>query len=113
MKKKLVVLIIVMLIILPVTVYAYGGINTNVTIGKGPAAQASKDVTNRMVGILQTAGTVISVIAIIIIGIRYMISSVDEKAQLKGVLWYYVIGAILVFATSNVLALAYDVIAGL
>lgn len=111
MKKKLVVLIIVMLIILPVTVYAYGGIDTNITIGKPD--DSTIDVTENIVGTLQVAGTIISVIALIIIGIRYMVSSVDEKAQLKGVLWYYVIGAILVFATSNVLALAYDVIAGL
>ena len=110
MKKKLIVLIISILIILPISSYAYGGINTNITIGNTAAAQSSVDFTNRIVGILQVAGTIISVIALIIIGMRYMFSSVQEKASMKGVLAYYIIGAVLVFVTSNVLAFFYDII---
>ncbi len=109
MKRKLVILVMVMLIILPITVYGYGGINTNVVIGNTSAASSSVVMTNNIVGTLQVLGTIISVAALIIIGIRYMISSVDDKAQLKGVIPYYVAGAVLVFATSNILALAHSV----
>ena len=96
MRKKIVILIAAMLISLPVTAYAYGGINTNITIGNTNAASSSAVMTNNIVGTLRVLGTVISVIALIIIGIRYMISSVDQRAQLKGVMWYYIIGAILI-----------------
>ena len=63
-----------------------------------------------MLGTVQVVGSIISVIALIIIGIRYMISSVEEKANLKGVLIYYIIGAVLVFATSNILSIVYKVL---
>jgi len=109
MKKKLIILIIAMIIILPVSAYAYGGINTNIVIGETNAATSSVAMTNSIVGTLQVLGTIVSVVALIIIGIRYMVSSVDQKAQLKGVMWYYIIGAMLVLCTSNVLAFIYDI----
>ena len=64
----------------------------------------------KMVGIFQVVGSVISIIALVIIGFRYMFSSVQEKAEVKGVIGYYIVGAILVFATSNVLSVVYNVI---
>ena len=74
---------------------------------------STKGITEKLVGAVQVIGSVISVIALIIIGIRYMFSSVDDKASLKDVLIYYVIGAVLVFATSNILSIAFNVINGL
>ena len=68
-------------------------------------------MTERLVGVLQVAGTIISVIALIIIGIKYMISSVEEKSQMKGVLGYYITGCVLVFAATNVVAFLYNIIA--
>ena len=117
MKNKLVgiLLILVMLIvIMPCNVFAdYSGINTDIDIGNTAAIKSSVDITERIVRTLQTAGTVISIIALIIIGMRYMFSSVEEKAQMKGVLGYYIAGCVLVFATSNVLSFAYNVIGDL
>lgn len=97
---------------MPANVFAdYTGINTGgITIGSTTADESSKDVTEKIVGTLQTIGSIISVVAIIIIGIRYMVSSVEEKSQMKGVIGYYVTGCILVFATSNILAIAYKII---
>ena len=114
MKNKVITFLIIAILIaiIPSVIFAYGGINTedisiNVDIAKG-----SSSITGRIVGTLQVAGTVISVISLIIIGIRYMVSSVEEKAQLKGILMYWVIGAILVFTTSNLLSVIYDIITG-
>ena len=113
MKKKIMIIMIAILIILPTSLYAYGGINTNITVGQTNEAKSSVAMTNSISGTLQVLGTVIAVIAIMIIGIKYMISSVEEKAQLKGVMWYYIFGAILVFATANILAFFYNVINGI
>ena len=114
---KIIIAIILMLAI-PYNVFAgYTGINTSVnglnTIGSGTAAQTTKPKIEAMLGIFQVIGSGISVIALAIIGIRYMISSVEEKANMKGVLIYYVVGACLVFATSNLLGIVYDIIKGI
>lgn len=64
-------------------------------------------------GIVQVVGTIVSVAALIIIGIRYMLGSVEEKAEYKKTLPYYIIGATLVFATSNLVQYFYDAITGI
>lgn len=62
-------------------------------------------IGNDIIGPIQLIGSVVSVIAIIIIGIRYMIGSVEEKAQYKETMMPYLIGAVLVFGITNVLAI--------
>ena len=117
MKNKLVGILIISIILIVAmasTAFAakYGGINTNISIG-GTAAASSSAITGRILRTLQVAGTVISVAALIIIGMRYMLSSVEGKAQMKGVIGYYIIGCVLVFATTNVMKWVYDIINGL
>ena len=63
------------------------------------------DIGNDIIGPIQLIGSVVSVIAIIIIGIRYMLGSVEEKAQYKETMTPYLIGAVLVFGITNVLAI--------
>lgn len=62
-------------------------------------------IGNDLIGPIQLIGSVVSVIAIIIIGIRYMLGSVEEKAQYKETMMPYLIGAVLVFGITNVLAI--------
>ena len=112
MKNRIIGILIITILILitPYNAFAYQGIDTNITIGNTEAINSSLGPTTRIVGVLQVAGTIISIIALIIIGIRYMSSSLETRSQIKGVLSYYLIGAILVFCTSNVLGFAYLVV---
>lgn len=107
---KILILIILILLVLKCNIYAEQTIDTNISIGTTTAINSSTAITARIVGIIQVVGSVIAVLALVIIGFRYMISSVDEKASMKGVLVYYVIGAVLVFATSNILSMVYNVV---
>lgn len=66
------------------------------------------NIGNRIIGIVQAVGTIASVIVLICIGIKYMMGSVEEKAEYKNTLIYYVIGAVLVFAISNITAIIYN-----
>ncbi len=63
---------------------------------------------NNIVRILQTFGVILSVIILIIIGIKYMLGSAEEKAEYKKTLMPYVIGAALIFAASTFAQVAYD-----
>ncbi len=67
-------------------------------------------VGNTILGVVQVVGIVASVIALILIGMRYLFGSIDEKAEQKNALLYYLIGAILVFATSTIVKMAYNII---
>ena len=62
---------------------------------------------NNIVKILQTVGVVLSVIILIVLGIKYMMGSAEEKAEYKKTLMPYVIGAALVFAASAIAGIIY------
>lgn len=111
MKRKLITFLIIMVVMIMAmsSVVFAKKINTTITIDP-VAAGATNEITGRILGRIQVIGSIISVVALIVIGIRYMLSSVQEKANLKGVLIYYIIGAVLVFATSNVLSIVYNII---
>ncbi len=76
-----------------------------------PPAINEGDVTNlnalanKIIGYIRVTGSVASVIAIIIIGIKYMVGSVEEKAEYKKTMKPYLIGAILVFGITNILGI--------
>lgn len=72
-----------------------------------------KSLGNTIIGIVQFIGSFTSVIALIVLGIKYMTGSVEEKAEYKKTMVPYVIGAILVFATTNLLGIVNSVTNGL
>lgn len=67
-----------------------------------------QDKANGIIGVITTIGVVISVISLIAIGIKYMLGSVEEKAEYKETLKPYLIGAFLVFTVSLVPQLIYQ-----
>ena len=50
---------------------------------------------NIVIGIIQAIGAVVSVVALILIGFKYMMGSVEEKAEYKKTMIPYIIGAIM------------------
>lgn len=66
------------------------------------------DFGNKVIGAFQAIGSIVSVVALIAIGIKYMMGSIEEKAEYKQTMMNYVIGAILVFAISNISAMIYN-----
>lgn len=67
-------------------------------------------IGNIVIGAIRTIGSILSVIVLIIIGFKYIIGSVEEKAEYKKTMIPYVIGAVLVFGITNILAIAFSLI---
>ncbi len=71
----------------------------------GTQTNASNKVSTlggNVLGIVQTVGTIAAIVTLIILGIKYMMGSAEEKAEYKKTLMPYVIGAVLVLAASNI-----------
>lgn len=66
-------------------------------------------VGNKVIQIVSTIGSIVSVIVIIVLGIKYMLGSVEEKANYKSSMLPYLIGAVLVFAASLIASTVYKV----
>ena len=67
------------------------------------------DIGNVLIGGIQLVGIIISVVVLIILGIKYMMGSAEEKAEYKKTLLPYVIGAGLVFAASTIAGIVFSV----
>ena len=62
---------------------------------------------------VRVIGTSISVIVLMCIAIKYMVGSVEEKAEYKKTMMPYVIGCFLVFGITNILAIIVDITSGI
>lgn len=63
-----------------------------------------------IMNIVAIVGSGIAVIALIILGIKYMMGSVEEKAEYKKTMMPYVIGALMVFGASAIVGFISGVI---
>lgn len=70
-----------------------------------------KDMANIIIGAIQIIGTVLSVVVLAILGIKYMLGSVEQRAEYKKSLKPYLIGAIMVFGITNILAIVIKIAA--
>lgn len=59
------------------------------------------NIGNKMVGVVQVIGVIVSVAVLGVIGIKYMVGSVEEKAEYKKTMFPYFIGAIMLFGITN------------
>lgn len=75
--------------------------------GKTENTEGITKVGQQIVGIVQVVGSITSVVMLIVLGIKYMMGSTEEKAEYKKTLLPYVIGAILIFAASNLASMIY------
>ena len=60
------------------------------------------NIGNTIIGIVTVVGMVASVLVLVVLGIKYMMGSAEEKAEYKKTMIPYLIGAILVFAASAI-----------
>ena len=67
-------------------------------------------IGNSIIGTITVVASIISVIALIVLGIKYMLGSVEERAEYKKVLLPYFVGAIMVFGITNVLNLIINLV---
>ena len=78
--------------------------------GEGSNADTTKidSLGQDIVKIVSTIGSVVSVIVLIVLGIKYMMGSAEEKAEYKKTLLPYIIGAALVFAASTIASVVFN-----
>ena len=121
-KKKslliLLVLIISSFVIFSPTVMAIGDPITDPDAYKpGGINGSDTDIVASKAGVIfntiTTVGVITAVITIIVIGIKYMVGSVEEKAEYKKTMVPYLVGAIMLVCTSAIVKLIANMVEGL
>ena len=109
MKKAITILMIILICSISISVFATGDLDPSKIKGNatGEGATEIRNFGSKIIGLIQTAGSVVSVAVLVVVGIKYMMGSAEEKAEYKKVMIPYVLGAVLVFAASNVAGMIY------
>lgn len=103
MKKVFKILVIMLIIASITTITVYGFTVNELTGDTSKLNQADTDmidVGNTAIFFISMIGSGIAIITLIMLGIKYMLGSVEEKASYKRTLLPYIIGALLVFGAS-------------
>lgn len=74
-----------------------------------PSTHKTASIIGVLVGAVRVVGTVVAIVAIAILGIKYMLGSTENKAKYKETMVPYVIGVIMLVATVNILGMLYNI----
>lgn len=108
--KKIVAILITLIIIFASSViFADSELTEGIEISKEKANKVA-DAGNKIFGLVTTIGIICSVAALMLLGIKYMLGSVEEKAEYKKRFGAYILGAILVFGVSTFAKIIYNVV---
>ena len=115
MKKnifRIFIIIFIIFMVFPLIVNA-SRINPNEYEPVKPSSTDTRELFTfggSVAGVIQIIGTIVSVGTLMIIGIRYMFASVEEKAEYKERIFPYLIGAVLLFGASTFVNILYKYI---
>ena len=110
--KKITILLIILILIFATYVIA-------APIDYEPGSDTSVDVSEVaklggiIVGSIQAIGVIVAITVLIYMGIRLMMSSPSEKANIKGMAIPYIVGAIIIFATTTLVNIIYNLASGI
>lgn len=115
MKKQIKIAIIALIVIvtfnmLAGTVFA-DELGLIKSVGKGGTSVETTEVQNfgkAIVSVTRVLGVVVAVVVLLILGIKYMIGTTQERADYKKTMVPYIIGAIIIFASTTIVGVIYD-----
>lgn len=118
MKKTVRIISTILLTIMLVTSIAgvvFAAPDIDKTIGDidGAKAEDTTKVTTiggKIINIIQVVGIVVAIAVVLIIGIKYMTGSVEQKAEYKKVMIPYIIGAVLLVAGTSIVKVIFNTI---
>lgn len=113
MSKKICISVLIILLIVCIfsslsNVYATGALdkfNGKISASAGSAKTSVTNITSTILTLIRYAGSGIAMIMLTFIFIKYMLSAASERAELKKNLIPFTIGAIVLFAASNIVGL--------
>lgn len=79
----------------------------------GDDYETAFNMASTIVGALTTVGIVVAVVGIIILGLKYMMGSVEQKADYKKTMIPYLVGCVLIFCISTIVSIIYGLVAQL
>ena len=111
--KKIILLLIITFLLVNIFNEVFAMINPD-DYDPGNVSQTDTEIiftkTSRILGAIRNISIVTSVISLMIIGLKYMLGSVEEKANYKQTMLPYVIGCIMAVTGTTIVSFIYDAV---
>ena len=112
-KKHILITLLLMAILIMIPIVSSADININPDDFKPTGVTGASDFVDKaniIIGVIQSIGSIVAIVALIIMGIRYMMAGVEEKADYKSTMMPYIIGCAMLFVISNLVAFIYNLV---
>lgn len=103
MKNKLIRILIIIFSILLLANVSLASQLPQATPPDQKISDTISNTTNAILSTVQLVGTVVAVIMIMVIAIKYFSAAPGEKAELKKKLVVYIVGAVILFAATGII----------
>ena len=103
---KIISLMLVIMLIMSISTSVFAQPPDGFTGNRGDTSSIV-NIGQRIIGIVQVVGSLAAVAVLVVLGIKYMIGSAEEKAEYKKTMLPYFIGAILIFAATNIASMVF------
>lgn len=116
MKKSIKIISILMMTVMMIMVATpvFADVNPGSAIREiNPSYGGNTDFTDKVgkiIGFLQWAGAIAGVLIIAIFGIKYMMGSLEEKAEYKKTMIPFIVGAVVLFAAPQIAKLIFSIL---
>ncbi len=116
-KNKIINFILILLIIF-ITVLSFNNMVFATDVISNPdkfkpgSSGSEQELTQRagvILGVVNTVGIVVSVLTLMILGVKYILGSVEEKAEYKKTMGMYLLGAFLVMSITTIPNVLYKI----
>ena len=112
--STIMIVMMVILTVAPVFAATTGAVDPKTLTGSSNANTTTmQNIGNQIITVVSVAGSIVSVVVLIVLGIKYMMGSAEEKADYKKSMIPYLVGAILIFAASALAQVVYQFVTGI
>ena len=105
--------VIMLVVMLSSVVFADSAITPGSLTAEYKGTDDIAKVGKKVMGIVNTVGVVVAVVILMVLGIKYMMGSAEEKAEYKKTMMSYIIGAVLIFGATTIANAIYNFANGL
>ena len=112
--KKIIVFFIILILIVSISIISNASYLGNFTGDVcGEAATRFGKRSDTALNLIQVIGVAVAVIMLLVLGIKYMIASAADRAEIKKHAIVYVVGAIIMFGAAGIVGIIKDFAAGI
>ena len=112
--STIMIVMMAILTVAPVFAATTGAVDPKTLTGSSNANTTTmQNIGNQIITVVSVAGSIVSVVVLIVLGIKYMMGSAEEKAEYKKTMIPYLVGAILIFAATTIANVVYQFATGM